>query len=877
MGPIAGYYAYHAKGVRDPLLPDLVPDAADSERIPFSEGSLTDGDASTCVGWRAATVGETGVDLLIDLRGPHFIDRVVVHQPGPGGPASATPDAAPPSTDNIEAVGHVEPSGLSCLEVYASRQDGDGPVLAGRSGEPGPDVVPAGPVQISVGAEASELCVRLISYQRDILVSDLQIWGSELGQPTVFPVPARMQSLPGEPFSVSEGVTVLTGASASADTHFAAALLAEELREELGQAVEVVQDGGPEPVAATITIGMPGECDRLAATALPGPDVPESYTLKAEGAGAWVLAADRRGLIYGVETLLQLIRDAEPAVPPCLVQDRPRLAFRGVHLFLPARSQIGYTKRLIRHLLVPMKMNTIFLELAGAMRFDRRPEIAEAWEKSNRLAAEGQGPPVPHGSVCGGGCLTKAEVKDLVDYARSHGIEVIPEIQSLSHVQYLTMTYPEIAEKPVEDGYPDAYCPQHPESLRIVYDMIDEVADLLGPLRYIHMGHDEVYTMAECPRCRGKSRDELFAAEVTAIHDYLAQKGIGMMVWADMLQPWQYYSGENAATMVPKDIVMLEFVWYFRTWADTEDILLDNGFKVIFGNCYSSHFTRYERRTSKDGVIGAQVSVWAGTNEEDMGRLGKLYDLVYSANAAWSASCQAELRWTVDRMIADLMPGIRSRLRGSNALPEGRVGPSRPLDLEAGLTAPLRDPAGRCGGYDLTSLPSGEVTWRGVPFRVGEGVVLVQNDTIRKRIAPARVSLPLASRARVLVFAHTCSAMGPILRSLGDRQPLGRYGVRYTDGSTETLDVAYGHHVAEWNRRHGEPLGPTFHRHAGYVATYPADCLWQGKAATGEDVTLYGMEWTNPYPDRVIQEIEVSAADSGTDASLILVAVTAVE
>jgi len=151
-----------------------------------------------------------------------------------------------------------------------------------------------------------------------------------------------------------------------------------------------------------------------------------------------------------------------------------------------------------------MRLNTLFLELAGAMRFDRRPEIADAWERHNRLAREGKAPPVPHGGVGGGGCLTKAEVKGLVDYARAYGIEVIPEIQSLSHVEYLTMTYPEIAEAPAEEGYPDSYCPLHPDSRRIVCDMVDEVVELLGPLRYLHMGHDEVYTMAECPRCKGR-------------------------------------------------------------------------------------------------------------------------------------------------------------------------------------------------------------------------------------------------------------------------------------------------------------------------------------------------------------------------------------
>jgi hypothetical protein len=752
----------------------------------------------------------------------------------------------------------------------------DGLALVGRAGQGRGDVFPSGPIAVSVGVEAAELVVRLISHRRDIRLAQLEIWGAGPGEPVVLPIPAKMTHLPGSPFVLSRGSVIRIGTTASDETRFAATMLSEKLKETYGWAVPVLREEGQRRPDGAILIGRPGESVTPSRADLPPPDRPEGYALKVETREVTILAADRRGLIYAVETLLQLLAagDRAPMAGPCLIEDAPRLPFRGVHLFLPARDQIEYTKRLIRYLLVPIKLNTIFLELAGGMRFDRRPEISETWERNNRLAAEGKAPPVPHGDVCGGGWITKAEVKDLVDYARSYGIEVIPEIQSLSHVQYLTMTYPEIAEKPVENGYPDAYCPLHPQSREIVFDMIDEVVDLLAPLRYIHMGHDEVYTMAECPRCKGKSRDELYAHDINAIYDYLRTKGVGMMVWADMLQPWQYYAGQNAAALIPKDIVMLEFVWYFGTWADTEDILLEKGFRVIFGNCYSSHFTRYEHRTSKEGVIGAEVSVWAGTNEEDMGRLGKLYDLIYSANTAWSAYCQDELRWTFDRRIMDLLPSMRSRIRGRSTSLSALAESFDPIDLGAHLTAPRRDTTGASGGYDLSRLPTGRAVLRDLPFQLGDGVIVVENRRIRGRAYPEQVIIPIGTKVLGLVFAHTCTAMGPIVESIGPRPLIAQYHVRYADGTRETIDVAFGYHVAEWNRRHGAPLGHRFHRHAGYVATYPVDPLWQGKTALGEDVTLYGMEWLNPHPEVVVASVCIASADTGTHASLVVAGIT---
>ncbi|MBT4500433.1 MAG: hypothetical protein HOC74_22080, partial [Gemmatimonadetes bacterium] len=62
----------------------------------------------------------------------------------------------------------------------------------------------------------------------------------------------------------------------------------------------------------------------------------------------------------------------------------------------------------------------------------------------------------------------------------------------------------------------------------------------------------------------------------------------------------------------------------------------------------------------------------------------------------------------------------------------------------------------------------------------------------------------------------------------------------------------------------------------GYVATYPVDPLWQGKSARGEDITLYGMEWSNPHPEKDVASVRIIAVDSATDASLVVAGIVAV-
>lgn len=135
--------------------------------------------------------------------------------------------------------------------------------------------------------------------------------------------------------------------------------------------------------------------------------------------------------------------------------------------------------------------------------------------------------------------LSQADVKELVLYCKERFFEVIPEVPSLGHCDYLMLGHPEIAEIP-EDPYPDTYRPSNPASYELLFDVLDEIVNVFKP-GVINIGHDEYYSIAMCEHCGGKSGADIFAQDIIKIYDYLKKKNVRTMIWGDKLLKMRSY------------------------------------------------------------------------------------------------------------------------------------------------------------------------------------------------------------------------------------------------------------------------------------------------------------------------------------------------
>lgn len=720
------------------------------------EGDPLSGEAVT-FSWE--TVRDSAVEMQITLPKTCFIDRAVVTL----GKQSAVTEIA---------VMH------------------NATVLYRHAAETGRTIT-SSVLELQAGVVADGLSLVFVSDFADLAISSVTLYGAVEDGVDLFPTPAAVTRGDGAlPLS-----RLRTYSFDSPDARRGGEIFAEKLKERFGASLQPSEEDGELSIVTNAAIAENG------------------YRLSVSEKGVCLSASDLRGFVYGAETLFKLV--TSDGIPAVEIDDLPRMPFRGVHLFVPSEENMAFARRLVKYLLSPMGYNVVIMEIAGTgMQFSSHPEIWQTVGEVMEKERAGLMPPFPHGSVADGKAPTKESVRDFVAYIRSFGIDVIPEVQSLGHVQFMTYLYPEIAEVSEEqtrrsvdtrmedalpaDLYPHCYCPSNEKSYEILFDLLDEIIEVFEPREYVHMGHDEVYQIGVCPICKDKDPAELFAADVNRIYDYLKARGYRMMIWGDMLQPVTKYKTPRAIHLIPKDIVLLDFIWYFHLDKDIEDNLLGEGFSVIFGNVYSSHFPRYESRIVKDGILGAQTSAWVPTSEKALQQEGKLYDFLVTGQMFWSSDYAHEYTLVYDRMIRSRMPSLREDLRA--------------------MRYPSRMPS---AAYET-----------------------ILRNPVSSLIGRRESAAPVTECYDSLIFTHTL--LYPRARLPWTKQEVpGKYRLTYHDGTTEEIPLRNGGNIGYCGVRPHEPYHHRLYRHNGYAAVYETDTEILARA-DGTPVTVYRYE--HPLP-----------------------------
>ena len=227
----------------------------------------------------------------------------------------------------------------------------------------------------------------------------------------------------------------------------------------------------------------------------------EGYELAITPAAVTVTARTAAGLFYGVQTLRQLLPwsvehraafSRRLVIPSGRVVDAPRFEWRGMMLDV-SRHFLGVrdVKRFV-DLMSLYKLNRLHLHLADDQGW--RLEIVSR----PNLTAIGGSTQVGGGP---GGFYTQAEYRDIVAYAASRFITIVPEIDMPGHTNAALASYPELncngIAPPLYTGTRvgfSALCVDSARIYPILEDIVREITSLT-PGGYFHIGGDEVKTL----------------------------------------------------------------------------------------------------------------------------------------------------------------------------------------------------------------------------------------------------------------------------------------------------------------------------------------------------------------------------------------------
>ncbi len=310
---------------------------------------------------------------------------------------------------------------------------------------------------------------------------------------------------------------------------------------------------------------------------------PEGYVLAVLEQGIDIVAHDAAGAFYAMQTLRQMMESKPDGVwEQTIINDFPRFEYRGVLIDVSRHYRsIEFLKRQI-DMMARLKMNRLHLHLTDAagwrMEVESYPLLTsyaawrmpatwkEWWNGDRAYVDEGT-----EGAY--GGYYTKAELRELVDYAADRYITIIPEIEMPGHSDEVIAAYPELgcSHHPERQG---ELCIGKEETFIMMQAILDEVMEIF-PSEYIHIGGDEASkdNWKLCEDCQRRmqeegleSVDELQSYMIHRIEEYLNSKGRQIIGWDEILQgglapnatvmSWRGEEGGIAAAAAGHDAIM---------------------------------------------------------------------------------------------------------------------------------------------------------------------------------------------------------------------------------------------------------------------------------------------------------------------------------
>ena len=354
----------------------------------------------------------------------------------------------------------------------------------------------------------------------------------------------------------------------------------------------------------------------------------EGYQLSVTPKNIVIKANGPAGLFYGVQTLLQLLpKEIESKevvsnmqwTAPCVeITDYPRFGWRGLMLDV---SRHFFTKNEVKQFIDEMaryKLNLFHWHLTDdegwRVEIKSLPKLTQvgAWNVK-RTGHFGDFSPIQDNEPrTYGGFYTQDDIKEVVQYAKEHFVNVLPEVDVPGHSMAAIVAYPELSCTEGADKYKvisgekfiewpasghfyglvdNTLCPANEKVYPFLDKVFTELAQLF-PFEYIHVGGDECIqnfweksdqVKALMQKEGLKNMSEVQGYFENRIEKILKGKGKKMLGWDEILEggvsttaaimSWRGTKGGVEASKKGHEVVMSPSTYLYLDYMQSDEIM----------------------------------------------------------------------------------------------------------------------------------------------------------------------------------------------------------------------------------------------------------------------------------------------------------------
>jgi len=478
---------------------------------------------------------------------------------------------------------------------------------------------------------------------------------------SIIPQPRELTAT-GAKFQLDRNARIVLADPKSVDDQFAANDFIEDSKQTANVTLKVSRNRGRKTILIGL-LSLPAIDAALksASVTLPASLNEEGYLLSVGAESVVVAGASPAGVFYGLQTLKQLVRGsgADAYIQGVRIVDWPVMRWRGVSddISRGPVPTVAYIKRQLRTFAAyKLNMHSFYMEHTFS-------------SKAHPLI----GPE--------GGSLTADEIREVVAYARSYHIELVPEQQTFGHLHKALKyeKYNPLAETP----YGDVLSPQQEGTYKLVADWYRELNELF-PGKFFHIGEDETFELGEGQSreaARVKGVGAVYFEHLNRVRDLLKQYDRKLMFWGDIALNHPDLIGN-----IPKEMIVANWDYgpkddYTNRIKPFKDAGLEQfvcpgvwSWNQIFPNidASSKNIINFVRDGQANGASGMLNTTW----DDDGESLFEMswYGIVLGAAASWQHGVvdqkkfDADFDWAFFRNEGDQFVSVIHALGGVNAV-----------------------------------------------------------------------------------------------------------------------------------------------------------------------------------------------------------------